>query len=639
MKASKVIFKTFKIIVGILLGLLCSFATIVTLEILLPDPNPFRRDGLNLWLTAPIITGWLFLFLWILFRKPTSQSKNIQTNGINDLPPSVSDLIDAIIDSMRYRKNERADVRQELCDHFTDALSDCENEQEKTETIKEMLAEFGDIELLGKLIRRGKKRCQPLWRKVLTHTPHAVGITILLLIVYTGWFFTGKPDINTDYLAIWNQRVRPTVDESQNAAPFYQQAADIYSEDAMDAWMKTHEEAFDEEPRSLTKLAADEREHLNQWILANEKPLNLIKQGIQKPYYWRTYATGEGNSNELIAILLPNFTEYMGLARILCWQSLIQAEQENFQDAFDLSFQSYIFGSHNRGKHSTLIEQLVAMRIQQTATKTVRIILHEYSQTIDPETLNQIHQRFEQRMTNENFMSDFSGEKLFMYDEAQRCFTESRFGKSHLYLPRLSAIGDDEHIYHQDRLIENAVSILFTHPDKEETLKAIDAFYAGMETFVKQTPATLHANGDPINKLIEELMQDNLFLETMLPALGRVIELSYRNECNSKATLTILAIIQYHKLHNQYPDSLQTLAGAGLLNKIPIDPYSDNPLVYRKTDDSFILYSLSENFTDDGGTSYRDKKGNIRTWADTGDAVFWPINGNADVSSASNGNQ
>jgi hypothetical protein len=58
---------------------------------------------------------------------------------------------------------------------------------------------------------------------------------------------------------------------------------------------------------------------------------------------------------------------------------------------------------------------------------------------------------------------------------------------------------------------------------------------------------------------------------------------------------------------------------------LPIASFSDKPLVYRKTDDDFILYSVGPNFTDEGGEYSRDSKGRIKNWLDNGDAVFWPV--------------
>ena len=56
-----------------------------------------------------------------------------------------------------------------------------------------------------------------------------------------------------------------------------------------------------------------------------------------------------------------------------------------------------------------------------------------------------------------------------------------------------------------------------------------------------------------------------------------------------------------------------------------MDPYSDKSLVYRKVGDGFLLYSVGENFIDDGGVLSKDKKGETKKWTDNGDAVFWPI--------------
>ena len=51
-----------------------------------------------------------------------------------------------------------------------------------------------------------------------------------------------------------------------------------------------------------------------------------------------------------------------------------------------------------------------------------------------------------------------------------------------------------------------------------------------------------------------------------------------------------------------------------------MDPYSDEPLVYRVEGESFILYSVGEDFFDDGGIDV--------TWDQSqsgGDRVFWPV--------------
>ncbi len=56
-----------------------------------------------------------------------------------------------------------------------------------------------------------------------------------------------------------------------------------------------------------------------------------------------------------------------------------------------------------------------------------------------------------------------------------------------------------------------------------------------------------------------------------------------------------------------------------------MDPYSDGPLIYQKTEGEFLLYSLGTNLTDEGGKLGLSRGGKPRMWADDGDWVFWPV--------------
>ena len=170
-----------------------------------------------------------------------------------------------------------------------------------------------------------------------------------------------------------------------------------------------------------------------------------------------------------------------------------------------------------------------------------------------------------------------------------------------------------------------AFHILFTHPDKEETLETVNEFYDELEDMAQKTPATLHTKEIDIRSYFDNKITRNLFLEILLPAISRVVELSYRNQVDSYATLTTLATFEYQKKYDHFPDSLDELVQKQILKGVPIDPFSNKPIVYRRKEDSFILYSVGHNFTDDGGTPATDKDGKPRRWGDNGDWIFWPI--------------
>jgi len=43
-----------------------------------------------------------------------------------------------------------------------------------------------------------------------------------------------------------------------------------------------------------------------------------------------------------------------------------------------------------------------------------------------------------------------------------------------------------------------------------------------------------------------------------------------------------------------------------ILSEVPTDPFSGNPLIYRKTPSGFIVYSVGLNGKDDGGRETRE---------------------------------
>jgi len=638
----KVIIEILKIILGIILGLVLSFVTILCINAYEESSGRFI---LHTWLIALIIAGWLFLVLWLLLRRLSA--KELQTKDIEHLPKSISELIDGIIDAMRYRRSVRAEVRQELTDHFTDALAGCKTEEEKQAATKELIEAFGDVELLGKLLRRAKKRCRPMWRTMVVRFFQLVGICFVLLILYIGWFFTGKPQITTNYLEIMNQQVRPVADDSQNAWPLYQQAAQIYQKPGMVKIeappleenetgpmepyemepygmepLVAEEEDFDQIPRTLETLSEQERDILQQWISDNQEPLELIVQGNKRSCYWQVYGMGENNPHEMLAMLLPHLSEYKKLANLMCWQGLLSAEQGDFEKTFDIIFEAYSFGDHLRGQNTTLIEQLVAWAIEKTSLETLRIVLSEYDGKYDASILNGVRERYAILLESKDFSIDFDAEKLYMYDEAQRCFTQSRFGKSHLYFPRLQMLTDND-IEDQWELVgPRAFQFLFTHPDKEETLREVEKFYTELENISKMTPATVRLKGLHING-VEEMIEKNIFLSILMPALSKINQLAWRTRAETEATLAILAILQYEQEHGELSESLDILVAKGLLDEVPIDLFSDKPFAYRRTEDGFTLYSVGLNFTDDGGVPGTDEDGEPRRWGNHGDRIFW----------------
>jgi hypothetical protein len=108
----------------------------------------------------------------------------------------------------------------------------------------------------------------------------------------------------------------------------------------------------------------------------------------------------------------------------------------------------------------------------------------------------------------------------------------------------------------------------------------------------------------------------------LAPAMEKINIIAWRNKADIESTLAIIAIQRFKQEKEQLPDDLQELVSAGYLTSLPMDPFSNKPLVYKKTENDFTLYSLGYDFDDDGGKM--PKKFTSEHIQD-GDTVFWPV--------------
>jgi hypothetical protein len=80
------------------------------------------------------------------------------------------------------------------------------------------------------------------------------------------------------------------------------------------------------------------------------------------------------------------------------------------------------------------------------------------------------------------------------------------------------------------------------------------------------------------------------------PSMQRVLTMSYKDIVKARLTHLSLAILDYHRSNGSYPDNLEQTGVQNL-----IDPFAGKPMIYHKESNGFIIYSVGEDQTDDGG--------------------------------------
>ncbi len=173
------------------------------------------------------------------------------------------------------------------------------------------------------------------------------------------------------------------------------------------------------------------------------------------------------------------------------------------------------------------------------------------------------------------------------------------------------------------------LGISLVSADRREMSRAFERFYNSAEEWATKTPWQLREEKVDFEMGLVDwsILKKARYwpIAIFMPALGTVSEVAYRNKVQVEAFIVVVAILRYKQEHGNYPENLSELLEAGLLKELPMDPFSNKPVVYRKMDDDFTLYSVGLNFEDDGGQVVRDERGRIRKWTDEGDEVFWPV--------------
>jgi len=542
------------------------------------------------------------------------------------LPEVAVEYIDAVVKCVRYRKKVRREVRGELVDHFVEALSECDGEVERIKLAEELVAEFGDVKILAGLIRRGKKRCRPLWKKVLIRGFQGVGICILCFIIYSVWFFNGKANPTVDYLEVFNERNRPVVVDEDNAWLYYEKAINLLvepDEDLKELLPKFGRLAIMRD----NDLLAQDQIAVSEWLDNNAPAWQEFCKAIEMPYCYREYNYDHPDETWILSVMLPHVPKLreiavLGMSR---WKHAVG--HGNTDLALRDSITLVKFSRHWQGRKN-IIESLLGMTIGSLGCQGVLNVTE--SDDVTSAQLREMYESLSSAYPNGYPPIELEGEKIMLMDVIQHCFTDGGLGGGHLVPRDLRMIMHVEDLVDFDDLktMLLVVSGTLVHAGRDDVIAKTNEVYEKFEVLSVMSPFERKMSDVTFDDVFLKLPEYRYFLlHAMLPSLGRVTDVRFENKAFYEATLTVLAVKQWQLETGSLPANLNVLVDAGLLSELPEDPYSDCSLVYRIDGDDFVLYSVGQNFVDDGGLSGTDRDGKYILWGEEGDAVFWPVDG------------
>jgi hypothetical protein len=375
----------------------------------------------------------------------------------------------------------------------------------------------------------------------------------------------------------------------------------------------------------ITELTEEELALLKQWLSENTDAVEFFKQAGEKPYYWR-----EHEINDKLILDDKKMSSIGKIAAMIVWQAKLKAYDGHIEGAFDDLLACYRAGRHFKGPHF-LFEQLSGMGIQSRSIHGVFEVLN--NQKVDSILMKNLHNRFEELMTGDTYTFNFEIERFCYLDRLQRCYTDNGSGSGHMIPGRIQEVLDEETSGIADNWgYGNFWAISIISVNRGDIRQFLEKSFSLAKEKAYKTPWQWH------NECADfEMDADNWstlkkirywrywpwldsFYVYNSPTFTRW---AYYHKTLADALITTLALIRFKLSSGDYPESLEDLVTAGYLKSLPMDPFSEQPLVYKKTDNGFMLYSVGFNFKDDGGQVYHNEEGKIRLWE--GDAVFWPV--------------
>jgi hypothetical protein len=96
------------------------------------------------------------------------------------------------------------------------------------------------------------------------------------------------------------------------------------------------------------------------------------------------------------------------------------------------------------------------------------------------------------------------------------------------------------------------------------------------------------------------------FVQLGFPGWVRIFEAHARTQAWLRTGIVGIAVERYRLIRGRWPDTLDDLVSAGILPEVPIDPYANKPLRYRRLKDGVVVYCLGPDGKDDGGLINRE---------------------------------
>jgi len=312
----------------------------------------------------------------------------------------------------------------------------------------------------------------------------------------------------------------------------------------------------------------------------------ILEKAALRPRYGNNPDWSQGPS-----MRLPNLGKYRTMFRVLAIKAAFEGQSGNTNQAFDTILTGLEINNKLKDE-PTLITQLVRVacdmilidelerlaNVSEIPKEQTHLLMTELSLSTDAAPWVK------------SIDSERIGMGMWVYDLTMHASAKD-------LMPLLSCMSDSRISYSDARILAWIIPVVrpvfkkdmvIYHNLMSKTRHNFEVPYYQIADTIKQSP---RENRIPQYAVITCLTYPNLDILRQRVA---------RYQAEAEVCRVGLALKLYKQKSGTYPDTLDRLTPE-FMESIPVDPFTGKPLVYRKTGDGFLLYSLGPNLKDDGG--------------------------------------
>jgi len=315
-------------------------------------------------------------------------------------------------------------------------------------------------------------------------------------------------------------------------------------------------------------------------IAKNQKALELLHEMADKP----CFLYRDPGTPLIEAIPPPEMVKMILATRLIGFDALLEAEKGEVPSAAERIRSGLGFAS-KVAQEGTMITQLIAVADTRMLAGFLEAICR--GRKVDDEILLRLIADLEPGPWRERLAQTIKGERVVFIEAAKKAASGTRMENAYLF-GEPSRLND----------IRAWLVRPFLKTDMRRTLPKLFDLEAQALLPYYESRGSLRAQDQQIETLPWYAFVSKLILGNFEAAFLKEAQL----EATLLAARTGLACKLFKNRTGAYPEALDALV-PGILNEVPIDPFTGKPFVYRREGEGFIVYSLGSNEKDDGGRS------------------------------------